>query len=279
MSPLLSRLHPDIKLSGIGDEARCALEDVRALVAFSPVRLAPLHLSMMCGRGSNGFCVESESTGSAPWLFQLQDVITTLAKNREINLQQCIPESLIVGECDWDTQGGGLLVLLAGATAPGLYRLPMNARDQHQALFIASSVEELLVEARHLDRLFPRFAQARVEEPLLGQLHPALRLVPGPSAEALLLAQQLEAKAQERRAERAHIIERELAKRKPKFRHYLFRPEEERRLFRFGAFSAEHQRLVGVGPGIELGGVSETRLPPGGSGAGGQPLRDGRQWW
>lgn len=65
-------------------------------------------------------------------------------------LQRYIPEAIAVG----DDEGGMVFVFMTGQDGTGLYRLSFADPDPAEAVFIAESVEALLLRGVGIDRLF-----------------------------------------------------------------------------------------------------------------------------
>jgi hypothetical protein len=73
-----------------------------------------------------------------------------LEMNDAHELQRYIPHAIAVG----DDEGGMAFVFMTGRNGRGLYRLSFADPDPMEAVFIAESVEALLVSGVGIDRLF-----------------------------------------------------------------------------------------------------------------------------
>lgn len=118
---LLSRLHPRLTL--VDPEPPDSEEILQELVDWSPIEV-PQELVDVMREASNGqFSVQMPEDD--PYYFSIWGADYCLEMNENYHVQEDLGEALGIG----DNGGSDMLILIPGATPPGLYRIHMGNLD------------------------------------------------------------------------------------------------------------------------------------------------------
>lgn len=143
---LLSHLHPRLKL--VDPHPPDSEECIQDVVDFSPIPVPQDFIEVMREASDEQFSVEIP--GEDPSYFSIWGADSCLEMNENYHVQEDLGEALAIG----DNGGSEMLILIPGATPPGLYRIHMSNLDIDEASYICPSLTDLLAHADNISNVW-----------------------------------------------------------------------------------------------------------------------------
>ena len=135
------KISPALKIDASKPPA--SADEINALAASSSVPLPDTYLSLIRVITDIEFQVNGHK------YIRLWGPARAIEMNKAYEIRENIPNSLAIG----DDEGGMALILMTGKQGFGLYKVGFGDLDADDAEYIASSLEEFLVNGIGIDRI------------------------------------------------------------------------------------------------------------------------------